>query len=260
MRISKYDPRTQGHMSLSHGEVNDSAIESLKEFEALEALSLCCGVLTQSGFAALGGLRKLSSLDIDGTPLSDSDLVQVSRLGGLVKLRLFRSPFVTDDGMPHFEKLERLQTLFLCDTKVSDRGLPVVARLKGLTHLSLVKTAVTDSGLDALEGLVSLQFLDLGRTRVTDLGVKTLSGFPFLGDLLLAGTTVTDEGLAHLAEARSLTRLDLHGLPITDGGLASLMALSGLKFLNLQNTQVSDAGVAQFQGAVPDCAIYRGPC
>jgi hypothetical protein len=68
--------------------------------------------------AHLAPLKKLSSLNLSGTP-------------------------VTNDGLKHLAVLEALSRLDLHETKVTDAGLKQLAGFKGLTFLNLQGAKVT---------------------------------------------------------------------------------------------------------------------
>jgi hypothetical protein len=81
---------------------------------------------------------------------------------------------VTDDGLAYVGKLKRLTYLSLERTRVTDVGLPYLKGLTDLTLLNLSETRVTDEGLASLEGLTQLEQLFLDDTQVTAAGVKNL--------------------------------------------------------------------------------------
>ena len=62
----------------------------------------------------------------------------------------------------------------LGETKVTDAGLTHLARLQRLTYLGLRGDAITDAGLAELKNLTDLTGLHLGQTDVTDQGMARL--------------------------------------------------------------------------------------
>jgi hypothetical protein len=161
--------------------------------------------LTPEGLKKLAKLKRLQTLNLSGTP-------------------------VTDEVLESLAELESLQRLGLADTRVTNRGLEALARFHELQELNLTKTRVTDQGMEALVHLHNLQGLNLARTQVTDKGLEALARLKDLRGLDLDESSVTDEGLKHLRVLDKLKSLRLWKTGVTDEGVAQLKAaLLGLE-------------------------------
>jgi hypothetical protein len=119
----------------------------------------------------------------------------------VVNFEGFREP-VTDDLLDGLLAFDRLNGLYLHNSKVSDAGLKRVRSQSHLDLLWLQNTQVTDSGLAHLTGLTQLRELSLDYCRrVTDDGLEHLKGFKELKKLTLTETRVTDAGVARLKQS-----------------------------------------------------------
>jgi Leucine-rich repeat (LRR) protein len=68
--------------------------------------------------------------------------------------------------MRQLKTLNKLQKLYLQETKLTDEGLKPLSGLPRLEALDLEKTEVTDEGIKELRELKELQTLDLSQTNV----------------------------------------------------------------------------------------------
>jgi hypothetical protein len=93
---------------------------------------------------------QVATLELSGSPIADSDLAMVGRLGHLTRLSL-------------------------SGTRIGDAGLAHLSGLRHLEYLNLYGTAVTDAGLDALAPLTALRSLYLWQTSATPAGAARLT-------------------------------------------------------------------------------------
>ncbi|MDP7033186.1 MAG: leucine-rich repeat domain-containing protein [Planctomycetota bacterium] len=161
---------------------------------------------------------------------------------------------VTDAGLVHLEKLQKLNVLSIRSAQITDAGLVHLKKLPNLKililqhHLYPDFPTTTDTGLAHLKGLINLKGLDLGGIGVTDAGMEHLKELTKLKSLDLADTQVTDVGLAHLKGLTNLKRLYLHNTQVTDAGLIHLKGLTKLEWLSLSYTSITDAGLVHLKG------------
>lgn len=211
------------------------------------------------------GVLRIRDINLEGKPVSDSDLRRLKGLYQLQTLNLARTK-VTDAGLTHLAGLNNvlspwdslksfrpvrycssLQSLDLRGTRVTDAGLGHLTGLPSLSWLYLGDCPVSGGGLAHLRGSPNLSTLDLGNTPVTDAGLSQLPGlFPHLHDLYLRDAPVGDDGLASLGGLRELHTLDLARTKVSDAGLPSLQALASkpsLCRLDLSQTGITDAGL-----------------
>jgi hypothetical protein len=176
--------------------------------------------------------------------LADKDLVHLAALPHIEHLNLGRAGIgVTDAGLAHLPRPDRLSRFSASGTSVGDAFLMRLAGAKGLERLILANTRVTNAGLRALRGMSDLRFLSLSGTSVGDDGLEALQDLESLEHIVLAETQVTDAGLVHLARHNSLSVVELNHTAIGDAGMANLARTKSLWAVVLGNTRVSDAGL-----------------
>jgi serine/threonine protein kinase len=204
------------------------------------------------GLFRLSGLNDLRVLELTDSRVTDADLAAV---GGVTSLKEFAvisiadpaSVAVTDAGLAHLARLNRLERLILAGQPVSDAGL---AQLAGLTNLKVVgfpRTRIAGTGFTHLQKSANLQEVrELG--PATDAGVAALSQFRHLTYVDLGDAfNVTDAGLKHLAGLAHLEKLIAHNSKLTDGGLKELTTLRRLRGLGADGTGVTDAGLVHLK-------------
>jgi hypothetical protein len=142
-------------------EVSEQCLAAVGELSNLEGL--VCEYATDAGVAHLASQRRLKSVHMDNSKLTDDSLRVFGTLPLLEHLQATRNHF-TDDGLAHLHHLKRLISLDI------DCG----------------ETRFTDAGLVHLEGLQSLQMIFLQNTLVTPVGVARLQrAIPSLRDVLV---------------------------------------------------------------------------
>lgn len=135
------------HLTLSRSvSLTDRGVHRLSDLHRLETLCLRHAAMTDDSVQPLGDLPRLELLDLQENRLTDGALAHVGRIKTLRVLWVgcnARNPSITDDGLIHLTKLERLQGLDLAGTAVTDKG---IAYLKGLNlrWLHVQRTAVRD--------------------------------------------------------------------------------------------------------------------
>lgn len=151
----------------------------------------------QAGFD-FGVGDKLIEVDLDGSPVTDADLVHVAALPDVYILNL-------------------------SNTKITDAGLAEVSGLRKMKFLYLFETAITDAGMVHLKEMPRLEVLCLDRTQITDVGLKTLEELPRLERLHVhSRAPITDSGLESLKKHRRLFELRVGGPHITEQGVETL--------------------------------------
>jgi hypothetical protein len=179
--------------------VTDAALAHLARLTNLRRLELGVGAgVSGAGLRHLTALRRLESLRLRGTGVTDAVLAQLA-------------------GLP-------VEQLYYLPAAVTDAGLAPLAGLAGLQWLGLSGTGVTDGGLAHLAGLTRLQVLHLSHTGVTDGGLAHLAGLTSLAYLLLNGTAITDAGLGDLVRLPGLRHVSLESTAVTSDGVAALRA------------------------------------
>lgn len=154
----------------------------------------------QAGFD-FGIGDKINEVDLDGSPLTDADLVHVAALPDLRILNLSNTK-ITDAGLAHIAKLDRLKFLYLFETPITDAGMEHLTGLLRLEVLCLDRTQITDVGLKSLEDLPRLERLHVhSRAPITDAGLESLKKHTRLFELRVGGPGVTEAGVEALRQA-----------------------------------------------------------
>lgn len=81
---------------------------------------------------------------------------------------------ISDMELEHLRELTNLGSLSLYDTQVGDTGLEYLRGLSNLEILTLGNTHISDLGLEHLRGLANLEMLFLDNKQVTESGGKKL--------------------------------------------------------------------------------------
>ncbi len=216
--------------------ITDQDLLGLRELTDLEDLNLggCVTRVTNRGIAALGQIKGLCRLNLDGAGIND-------------------------EGVAALRPLTDLHVLSLSSTAVTDRGLESFRDMNQLERLYLTDTAVTDAVADmATSSWPQLWELALPEGAVTDRGLTRLTKLQYLKSLVLCHTRIRDDQLHLLAGIKSLGKLQLDSTPITDAGLANLQAFPGLRSLSVRDTGVTAGGIARLRKALPNCAVESG--
>ncbi len=167
--------------------------------------------------ARLPGLRKLL---LKETQASDEGLRHIGQMIDLEELYMWDAADVTDAGIAHLNRLDRLKTIHVSDSNLTDESLVLLSLLPAIRDLSLQSNHFTDSGLARMSGQNRIErlFVGLGKSRFTDTGVVHLAEFDQLKALDLQGSVVSMQMLQQLARSPKLKRisLDVSGLPNPD--------------------------------------------
>ena len=164
---------------------------------------------------------------------------------------------LTKQTLPMFCGLKYLD---LHGTQVTDAGLVHLRKLERLKTLDLSLTKITDAGLVHLKWNMNLNALDLNNTKITDAGLVHLKRIMYRHPARCGN----NPGINRLQNRKwmwmervNLKSLDLSRTQVTDAGLEHLKGLTKLVSLTLLNTKVTSAGVQDLQKALPNCKITR---
>lgn len=245
---------------------NDESLTIVKQFSALQVLTLSDTKITDEGLEQLRNLPKLSDLRLQGCPILGEGLSNFTSLTTLTfnrtgvnsqtVRRLSRLPLVSlsiyeaavDDMAFDGVEFPQLKFLVVQKTRVTGKTM----RLPSLEVLLASDSHVDDAGLAELAGSKRLASLDLSRTRITSDCAIALAALPNLHSVELAETAFSDAGLTllerHLrTDQNRRFGINLSGTRITDAGLPDLAQLD-FKSVNLVDTQVTAAGILRTEG------------
>lgn len=188
------DLQTVEHLNLTGSRVTASGLKHLKPLRQLNRLAFSgtsislldvvrlfteeqgrplTDALMATGLVRLDAQGEIEAIDVAGTLIGDSELLQLGPIPSLRELHLATTQ-VTDAGMEQIGQQSNLERLFLAKCDISDAGLTHVARLTRLRTLNLYGTQVTTSGLAHLAGLTELRHLLITDLKLSKSGVDEL--------------------------------------------------------------------------------------
>jgi hypothetical protein len=173
----------------------------------------------------LSSLPEIASLGLENTVIAESDWRNIAKFRKLESLLLGRSN-ITDEGVKYLSQLPELDELSMGDTKgITDAAIPFISKLPKLTNLKLGSTNITDQGLRALSPVSKLDILELPNVKVTSHGVESLKNIPSLTIVLLDWTNVDDRALDSLSALPNIQRLQLLRTRVTSEGIQRFRTL-----------------------------------
>jgi internalin A len=262
---------------------------------AITAIHLGDTFVNDADLLDLLAFRKLTSLDLSHTRISDEGLLRLKPAIQIEDLSLLYAELITDLGINAIKGWGRLKRLNLRGTRVANDALVIVGRLLQLESLDVAYTRITDDGLENLASLTHLRQLALPRTQIGENAIARLGVLSTLQSLDLAGpagrnprkgasapmrddavsaiaslqdlrvlklgySNIDSRGLASLAVLPKVERLGLECCQrVNDEALQALLNWKRLRFLDVQETEVTQAGVAAFQNSRPGVRILSGP-
>lgn len=188
------------------------------------------------------------------TRIGDAELANVADFAHMTDLSLEETT-VSDAGLMHLRRLQKLEWLNLYRTRVGNDGLKELSRLKSLQHLPVGGTLVTDAGLAHLRGMTHLAYLGLRDNDVSDAGLMNVRPLTGLTGLHLGGTHITDAGLVHLQGMTRLQKLWLDETLVSDQAVKVLGGLTSLRELHVSRTKMTPNGVKKLAALLPRCRI-----
>lgn len=156
-------------------DASENALRSIGTIRGLKKLRLAGLQTTPESTKILASLPSLADLDLSGSSIADSDLIELAKSPKLTKLNLYQTG-VGDAGVENLRPLAgRLESLNLDATRLTDAGVQPLAAFEKLTFLHLGRTAITDAAVETLATLKNLKKLHVTRTQITESGAKRLA-------------------------------------------------------------------------------------
>lgn len=125
-------------------------------------------------FQQIGQLKRLRSLNLRGTVVSDPQVALLSASDSIERLNLALCQHLNDKAGPPLARMKQLKELDLSFTSLGDAGVESFGGLRNLRVLNLSLTNVSDLSLKSFEELSSLHILELRDTSVSELGKEQL--------------------------------------------------------------------------------------
>lgn len=155
--------------------VRDESLELISQLTHLTSLELVRPSIKKEGYHCLSNLMSLTSLSLDFCTLNDSEMLFLHSLKKLESLRIIGSD-ITNKSLKSLKSLENLIFLELsCEWDlINDRGLKLIVSLPKIEELTLhVCAAISDKGLKTLSQMPRLRRLTLkGNRKITLEGIK----------------------------------------------------------------------------------------
>jgi len=140
-------------LSLNGTKITGEGFAYLNKLTPLRALELSDVALTGAGLANLKPwLETFENLIIDGTKISDADLIHLADLKAIKYINLGNTS-ITDAGLVHIAKLQSLEYVYLNNAKITDEGLMFLKDLPNLKRINVTGTLVTSVGLETFKQL-----------------------------------------------------------------------------------------------------------
>ena len=135
----------------------------------------------------------------------------------LRNLELGKKSRISDRGLKHFWRLNRLNQLSMHSPLISGAGFSTLAELPKLYTLRLTSPALTDKAFEYLSESPLLNHLEIGWSDQENSPALTDSGLQLLGhkanfrhiSINTRGTQITSAGLDQLRTTLKNTRLDV---------------------------------------------------
>ncbi len=210
--------------------LTERAIAGLKEMQ-LYRLDFKFTNFSSREFKAVGQLRSIKFLSLNGTRLDDESMKLLTGLDKLVGLDLSNNYF-------------------------SGTGLQYLGCKKTLSQLSIHKCPnLSPQGLANLKEFSHLTRIEYDDNKVTPGVLLSLKQCPSLDALMLPRCKIDDESLTALNGLTNLKYLSLSGARIGDREIEKLKGLKKLIYFNLEDTNVTAKGVRDFERQVKDLHV-----
>lgn len=121
--LSPTEPWFQCNASLAKTNFGDAELAKLAPLALnLRWLDLAGTRVTDTGLVQVAAMKHLTKLHLERTTITDAGLTNLSDLPELEYLNLYGTP-ITDEGLVHLKPLSRLRQLYLWQTKVSTNAV-----------------------------------------------------------------------------------------------------------------------------------------
>lgn len=241
--------------------ITDATIERLKNARHLRGLHLDDTLCTTVAVSRLPAAPSLEHFTLLGVTVNDANMPPLEVMKNLQSLNacsFSRSKgnlrALTDKGLVHIARLEKLEALYLSGADITDDGLQQLRALHRLSALTIDSPNVTDAGMEHIAALTKLTFLNFHKLNVGDAGVQCLANLRELNFLCLDDSSITDAATETIARFPKLRVLHIARTAVTDEGLKSLESAPSLQRISVASS-VTQEGLAALSKALPHCSI-----
>src|SRR6266511_2850138 len=160
------------------------------------------GSLDAKAISPLTELPALERLTLTGVHMTDETMAILKRMQKLRTLWIARS--VTDAGLVHLTKLERLEELIVQDASLRGVGLKHLLSLKSLRSIDFSYSRFTNDSLSHIGQLKQVRTVTMRTCNLTDCDLRHLSKLTEIQALNLCDNRISNLGLHHIAQMRDL--------------------------------------------------------
>ena len=239
-------------IDLTWSKVGDGLLKHLKGSNELHELNLFGTDVSDIELRHLRELKHLESIDLGGCKVTTKGILQLRASRKLKRLGLagIRPP-LDDKGIERIVATwPQLESISLDGSRLTNTGLRHIGKLQRLKYLNISRTRIGDGGLESLAGLSRLRTLHTSHTRITDQGMVHLGKLTGIEKLDLNFTGITDKGLIGIRRLKHLKRIYFVGTKVTDDGLEHLKPVKTIEFVG-PNEEISDAALKSLKDALP---------
>ena len=186
---------------LSLGSPRISDPSELAQLPDLEWLLLMSSHITGKGVGQLAACKKLRSLTLMDSGITDDDLKDLASLQSLESICL-QSADISGVGFEHLSGLTKVKRLYLQGTRINDHAIVFLARLPSLEQIDLGGTGVTAAGLEQFKDAPNLRRIIIPRNEETYSLIDVILGRPREAHGFSAGD------LAHLQKVLPKCKID----------------------------------------------------
>lgn len=200
----------------------------------------------------VGTVGSLVDLNLEGTNVDDSMLMELPQMSHLESLRLSGTQ-ITDDGLKTLASFPNLQTLWILQDAIEGRGLTHLQQTPKLSNLK-VQTQSGDEILRHVTQATELKSLWID-APLTNAAISQLASLPRLHYLALIDTRIRAAGIERLATCPSLTELRMDNGLVDDSDIDAIASVRSLKAVALIQTSVTREGRDRLRQLRPGLTI-----
>ncbi len=193
-------------------QVTSKMVEAVARCPNLDSLSVSGNPLTDADVAPLSALKKLKTLNLNGTSVSGSVFLKWPPRSSFTALSMDGAPGVNDEALKGivtaFSKLEQLD-FTAAPTGLTAAGFAPLSHLRSLRSLHIAGDGVNDEAASHLAKCDSLESLNIPAAHLTDPGIAALARLPRLSGLNLALPPVTAAALKSFSKCKALKNISI---------------------------------------------------
>ncbi len=231
--------QTVGRIRLRfEGRIDPQLMRVTAELSAIDELSLagCTNLHGTLKELTARHVPNIGTIVLSASDVDDSDLVNVTKITGLMSLDLSDCENVHGTGLSVIP-VQHLNTLILDRSAASDASFAAFSRFRELRRLFVSNCEISGRAIREIGKLPKLQELDLSYTRIDDRNILYLRNLRHLKFLGLSGTAVTSQLFASLPTLQHIERLWIDHTNVLQDDALNLRSLTSLRLLRIDASQ-----------------------